>query len=175
MQSDNQSLIKKCILQDRRAQKALYDQYKDAMYTLMYRILGDTEEAGDALQESFIQVFKGLSSFRGESTIGTWIKTICVRTAYTRIRKSRAHVSLDQIPEGSLIDWGETPLDVEYVEQAIRMLPDGYRAIFVLIEIEGYSHKEVAELLGISAHTSRSQLSKAKKKLRALLSPLITI
>ncbi len=162
-------LVQSCLDNDRPAQRALYDKYKKAMYTLAYRISGDFETANDVLQDAFIKVFKNLGSFRGESTLGAWIKTIVVRTAYSYLRKENKYsVSVESIPADSQVDWGNH-LDAEYLEQAILSLPEGYRTVFVLIEVEGYTHREVAQLLGISEGTSKSQLFYSKKRLRELL------
>jgi RNA polymerase sigma factor (sigma-70 family) len=164
-------LLEGCIAGDRRAQKALYDRYKDAMYTLAYRITSDFEQAHDVLQEAFVAVFRGLPRFRRESTLGAWIKTIVVRTAYKKLRREPLMESLDESHTRELIDWGEH-LDAAYLEQAIQALPPGYRSVFVLIEIEGYAHKEVAELLGISVGTSKSQLYHAKRQLQRTINAL---
>ena len=164
-------LVQSCLKNDRLAQKNLYDKYKKAMYTLAYRITGDFEGANDVLQDAFVKVFRGLPAFRGDSTLGAWIKTIVVRTAYSYLRKDNLFFeSVDNIPPNSQVDWGHY-LDAEYLEKAILSLPEGYRTVFVLIEVEGYSHKEVAQLLGISEGTSKSQLFYSKKRLRELLKP----
>jgi RNA polymerase sigma-70 factor (ECF subfamily) len=165
-----QELVQSCLRNDRLAQKNLYDKYKKAMYTLAYRITGDYEMANDVLQDAFVKIFRGLPSFRGDSTLGAWIKTIVVRTAYSYLRKDQQFFeSIDNIPAEGYVDWGHH-LDVEYLEKAIRSLPDGYRTVFVLVEVEGFGHKEVAEMLGVSEGTSKSQLFYAKRKLREILS-----
>jgi RNA polymerase sigma factor (sigma-70 family) len=165
-------LIAACLAEKRPAQRALYDRYKKAMYTVAYRITNDFEEANDVLQEAFVKIFRNLGSFRQESTLGAWIKTIVVRTALSHIRRKKRIEPLEEHHMEDRIDWGHS-LDVEYLEQAIQALPDGYRAVFVLIEIEGYPHKEVADMLGISVGTSKSQLFYAKRKLREHLSHLM--
>jgi len=161
-------LIRMCLKQDRLAQKELYNRYKNAMYTTAYRMTGDFESANDVLQEAFVKVFRGLSSFRQESTLGAWIKTIVVRTALSKIKTQTNFEDLDQVDHTKWLDWGNS-LDTEYLERAIQDLPDGYRSVFVLIEIEGFSHQEVADFLNISIGTSKSQLFYAKKRLRASL------
>lgn len=171
VREDEQVLVQACLNQDRMAQKQLYDRYKDAMYTLIYRITNDFEMAHDVLQEAFLGVFRGLHNFRGESTLGAWIKTIVVRTAYKKIKKTPYMESLDHTHNKEVIDWGEY-LDAEYLEQAIQSLPPGYRSVFVLIEIEGYAHKEVAEILDISVGTSKSQLYYAKRQLQKKIKAL---
>jgi len=163
-------LIAACRRQERLAQKELYDRYSRAMYTAAYRITGDFELANDVLQEGFLKVFQKINIFRGESRIGAWIKVIVVRTALAKIKREP---TLDPLPPNfndQRIDWGTTRLDTDYLERAIQRLPEGYRSVFVLIEIEGYSHQEVADLLGFTVGTSKSQLFYAKKKLREYLS-----
>ena len=163
-------LVEACLQNDPRAQQRLYDKYKRAMFTLCYRIMGDRESAEDVLQEGFVKVFRALSSFRAESTLGAWIKTIIVRTAYGKLRSNKIFFEpLENLPATQVIDWGNY-LEAEYLEKAIMSLPDGYRSVFTLIEVEGYSHKEVAEMLHISTGTSKSQLYYAKRKLREILS-----
>lgn len=162
-------LIKACLANNSLAQKELYNRYKKAMYTLAYRVTGDFESANDVLQDAFLKIFKNLASFRGESTLGAWIKTIVVRTAYSKLRKNKIYFEdLDKVNVNKHVDWGDY-LAVEYLEKAIKSLPDGYRAVFTLIEVEGYSHKEVAAMLDISVGTSKSQLFYAKRKLREML------
>lgn len=163
-----QALIDGCLQNDRRAQRMLYEKYKDAMFTLAYRITNDFDLAADVLQEAFLGVFTGIKNFQQRSTIGAWIRIIVVRTAYKKIKKEPISIPLDQHPDEEMLDWG-THLDVEYLEQAIQSLPTGYRSVFVLIEIEGYAHKEVAALMNISVGTSKSQLHYAKKLLRKRL------
>jgi RNA polymerase sigma factor (sigma-70 family) len=168
MQNAQNQLIAQCLAHDRLAQRTLYDQYRRAMFTLAYRITGDFDAAAEVLQDAFLQVFKGLGNFRNESTLGAWIKTIVVRTAY---RHLKSRVVFEELPpqyNETQIDWGDF-LNIEYLEKAIQSLPVGFRTVFTLIEIEGFSHREVAEILGISEGTSKSQLFYAKKKLREIL------
>jgi RNA polymerase sigma factor (sigma-70 family) len=160
-------LITGCLLHDRIAQRLLYDRYKKAMYTLAYRITGDFDDANDVLQDSFIEVFKHLDQFRGESTLGAWIRQIIVRKSTKKKRLVIWENSDDYNAEG--IDWGESEINAAHLETAILSLPDGFRTIFVLAEIEGYLHREIAVMLGISEGTSKSQLFHAKRKLRAML------
>lgn len=165
-------LIQACLKNNRLAQKKLYERYNQAMYTLAYRITGDFDTANDVLQEAFLKVFQSLSKFRRESTLGAWIKTIVVRTALSKLRKKVFMEPLENHHSDNMIDWGHH-MDIEYLEKAILQLPEGYRAVFTLIEIEGYSHKEVAKLLGISVGTSKSQLFFAKKRLRTTIKELV--
>ena len=161
-------LIKGCQQKDRLAQKELYDKYKNAMFTLIYRITNDLKLSEEILQDAFMKVFKHINNFRGEASIGSWIKTIVTRTALEKVKQKIRFEPLEGQAYEEVIDWGHH-LDIDYLEQAIQSLPEGYRAVFVLIEIEGYAHKEVSMMLGISIGTSKSQLYHAKRKLKELL------
>ncbi len=163
-------LIQQCLANDRNAQRLLYERYKKGMYTLAYRIVGDFDTAAEVLQDALLQVFRHLADFQGKSTLGAWIKTIVVRTALGELRRRRVRFeSLEPQHETGSVDWGATARDTEYLERAIQALPEGYRAVFVLAEVEGFSHKEIGDLLGISEGTSKSQLFYAKKRLRETL------
>ncbi|MCP9770196.1 RNA polymerase sigma factor [Lacihabitans sp. LS3-19] len=161
-------LIDACILNNRFAQRTLYDSYKRAMYTLAYRLTGDFDDANDVLQDAFLDVFKNLGSFRKDATLGAWIKTIVARKAYQRFKKPKFLELKEDFEENELISWDEQ-MNSEYLEKAILALPEGFRTVFVMIEIEGFTHREVGELLGISEGTSKSQLFHAKKRLREML------
>jgi RNA polymerase sigma-70 factor (ECF subfamily) len=165
-------IVAGCINNDRRSQKELFDRYKDAMYTVAFRILRDEDMASDALQEGFIRVFGSLKNFEGRSTLGAWIKTIMVRSTLRLLDQRFETTGYEDEFADATIEWDEN-LTGEILDLAITELSPGYRSVFLLIEVEGYSHKEVAEMLGISEGTSKSQLSRAKKllqdKLRALM------
>jgi RNA polymerase sigma factor (sigma-70 family) len=162
-------IIEGCLKNDRVAQKALYDQYKIKMYTLAYRITNSSEDAGDVLQEGFLDVFRNLGSFKGDSKIGTWIHTIIARAALKKIRNRIIFEDISEIPENIILDWGEE-IDVQELDKAITELPDGYRSIFTLYEIEGFKHSEIAHMMDISISTSKTQLLKAKRMLGKKLS-----
>jgi RNA polymerase sigma factor (sigma-70 family) len=162
-------LISACLHHDRLAQRTLYDRYKRAMFTLAYRLTSDFDDANDVLQDAFLDVFRSLEKFRGESTIGAWIRAIVVRKAYKKLEKPKMWQLVEELPDESIIDFGNN-LDSEYLEKAILSLPEGFRIVFTMIEIEGYTHRETAEALGISEGTSKSQLFHAKKRLREVLS-----
>lgn len=138
------------------------------MYTLAYRITGNFEDAVDVIQEGFLQVFRNLSDFRGGARLGTWIHTIVAREAIRKIKSRIYFEDIDEADADALIDWGAN-IDIEYLEKAIAGLPEGYRAIFTLHEIEGFRHREIAELLSISENTSKSQLFKSKQLLKKKL------
>jgi RNA polymerase sigma factor (sigma-70 family) len=117
--------------------------------------------------DTTLEVFKHLDQFRGDAKLGAWIKQIVVRKS---VKKKRIlgwqHVEDE---EAGTVNWGEDEINVAHLETAIFALPDGFRSIFVLAEIEGYTHREIAEMLKISEGTSKSQLFYAKRKLRAML------
>ncbi|MCX6230244.1 MAG: RNA polymerase sigma factor [Bacteroidetes bacterium] len=168
MQVDEEVLIDGCLKDDRRIQKLLYDKYCKAMYTTAYRILKDYDDANDALQESFIKVFKNISQFKGESTLGAWIKMIVVRTTLKYLKEKRTFITLDDYTEDDVNIISDS-IDGMKLHHAILSLPEGYRTIFLLTEVEGYKHREVAEMLNISIETSKSQLCRAKKLLKEML------
>lgn len=169
MQTEHQ-LIADCLSGNRSAQRRLYDRYKKAMYTLAYRITGSFEEADDVLQDGFLDVFRHLGKFRGESTLGAWIRTIIVRKSLQHKDKIAFEPMPAQEGEPSA-DWNEMAVNVAHLEEAILSLPAGYRTVFILVEVEGYTHQEVAVMCGISEGTSKSQLFHAKKKLKKMLMP----
>jgi RNA polymerase sigma-70 factor (ECF subfamily) len=167
---EDKALVEKCIQGNRLAQKELYMRYCDAMFTLAYRITNSFEDADEVLQDTFLGVFTGLHSFKMESTLGAWIKTILVRTAMRKIKKRVSFEEItDQVGGTETSNLGHLKLDAEYLEKAIQSLSDGYRSIFVLIEVEGFSHKEVSEMLDVTVGTSKSQLFHAKKQLQKKL------
>jgi len=171
---DEIMLVKACLKHDRKAQKALYDRYKDAMYTISFRILGNFDDACDALQDGFIQVFRSLENFQAKSSLGAWVKTIVVRAAYKKLKPEIAFKEIEIYESAELFYWDDN-MTGEELEKAILKLSSGYRLVFTLIEIEGYSHVEVAKMLGISVGTSKSQLHYAKKQLQKQLAFLIEI
>ena len=164
-------LIDGCVRNERNAQRELYDRYKRAMYTLAYRLTNDFDDANDVLQDTFLEVFKNIIQFRRQSTIGAWIKAILIRKVYHKKQKVKYLEVVEELPPDALVeDWYNEKIDGEAIEKAIAALPEGFRTVFVLIEIEGYTHREVAEMLRISEGTSKSQLFYAKRKLREKLS-----
>ena len=164
----DKKIVEGCLRNDRISQKALYEKFKTQMYTLAYRITNNFEDANDVMQEGFVKVFNNLHSFKENSKLGTWIHTIIARTALNKIKNKIYFEDVETVADNSTIDWGAS-IDAEYLEQAILSLPDGYRAVFTLYEIEGFKHREIGEMLSISLNTSKSQLFKAKKMLQSKL------
>ena len=169
MTDADEQLLKGCLAQDRVWQRRLFEKYKNQMYSVVYRILNNEDHAHDALQEGFIAVFRNLAQFQKKSSLQTWIKTIMVRKALRKLTTEHRYESLDaESGHTNLIVWPDQ-LTGEALDQAIRALPPGCRAVFTLIEIEGYAHQETAAMLRISEGTSKSQLHHAKKLLRTML------
>ncbi len=169
---NEKALVKQCISQNRAAQRQLFLDYKDAMFTVLYRLLGNVEEAEEALQDGFIKIFNSISSFEGKSTIGAWMKTIFIREALQRLRKPDFLATEISSADDITVLTFDDSLTGEVLENAILTLEDGYRTIFLLVEVEGFKHKEVAKMLNISEGTSKSQLARAKTKLRKYLTDL---
>jgi RNA polymerase sigma-70 factor (ECF subfamily) len=167
---------------DSDAFAVIFDRHKTRVYSLCFRMTNNTAEAEDLAQEAFLQVFRKLATFRGDSAFSTWLYRITVNTVLMHFRrKSPQRVSLDEpqrnhenaetvrreygIKDGRL----ENSVSRVVLTRAISELPAGYRAIFLLHEVEGYQHREIADLLGCSVGTSKSQLHKAKLKIRDFL------
>jgi len=169
----HEELVMRCQQGDPVAFQSLYSLYSKAMYNVSYRITGREEDAEDVLQESFVSVFKNLRQYKGDSTFGAWLKRIVVNRSINVIRMRK----MELLPEDETFDIKEdepdeiyrAELTVERVREAIMALPDGYRSVLSLYLLEGYDHQEIAAILGISESTSKSQLNRAKAKLRQQL------
>ena len=166
---EQKDLIEACIKGDRVAQKNLYDTYAGRMYLICLRYTKSQQEAEDVLQESFIKVFKNLKNYRGESRLEYWIRRIVVNTALNSQRKKLYMYPMVDIEEmKNNYDPGKTlsNYSMEELLNMIRELPTGCQTVFNLFAIEGYGHKEIAEMLGISEGTSKSQFARARKLLQ---------
>ena len=167
------ALIERCRAGDQAAHHRLYKLYARAMYNVGYRIVRDEEEAQDVLQEAFVSAFRNLDSYRGDAAFGSWLKRIVVNKALNAVGRRK----FEPIPENENWDIAEPETEVSYrgeltldrVKQSIAQLPDGYRNVLTLYLIEGYDHQEIAEIMGFTESTSKSQLNRAKAKLRELL------
>ena len=170
----HRDLVEDCKLGKRQAQFELYRLYSRAMYNICLRMVKNELDAEDLLQNSFVDVFTKLGTFRFQSSVGAWIKRIVVNNCINFLKKRKLQIEElnDQIAEHPVTNESNdrSPLTVESVNQALYKLPDGYRVVFSLYCLEGYDHKEIAEILEISEATSKSQYSRAKKKLRELMS-----
>lgn len=170
-------LARRCRDGDAAAFEDLYRAHATRLYTLLLRMSGSRAEAEDLLQETFLQAHRKLHGFRGDSTLGTWLYRLAVNQCLDflrgrQARQARATASLDE--EGAAEPARPAPAIPQPVsqidlERAIARLPDGCRAAFVLHDVEGFEHHEVAALLGVSQGTSKSQVHRARLKLRAML------
>ncbi|MEM1321988.1 MAG: RNA polymerase sigma factor [Bacteroidota bacterium] len=169
----HRDIVEACKRGDRQAQFELYRLYSKAMYNVCLRMVRNELDAEDLLQNSFVDIFTKLNTFRFQSSIGAWIKRIVVNNCINFLKKKR--LIFDELnsqlaepveePQGD-----ESPIySVEAIKEAIYQLPDGYRVVFNLYSMEGYDHQEIADILSISVATSKSQYSRAKQKLRGLL------
>jgi RNA polymerase sigma-70 factor (ECF subfamily) len=166
---------------DAEAFSGLYGLHKRRVYSLCLRMTGNTAEAEDLTQEAFLQLYRKIATFRGESAFSTWLHRLAVNVVLMHLRKKGLpEISLDEALEpqhedGPKKDIGARDnvlagsIDRVNLERAIESLPPGYRIIFVLHDVEGYEHNEIAEMMGCSIGNSKSQLHKARMKLRDLL------
>jgi len=173
-QDVNRHVIDRCKSGENRAQYELYKLYSKAMFNVCMRITNDYAEAEDVLQEAFISAFKNLHTYKAEASFGSWLKKIVVNAAINAIRKRRAElVPIDERVADEIADEQGNEDDTEWqadkVRRAIQKLPDGYRVVLSLYLLEGYDHAEISEILAITASTSKSQYSRARKKLIELM------
>jgi RNA polymerase sigma-70 factor (ECF subfamily) len=170
-------LARRCRQGDAAAFEELYRAHAGRLYNLTYRMAGSTDEAEDLLQEVFLHAHRKLGSFRGESSIGTWLYRLAVNHCldFLRGRQARMTRSTDSLDEegaeepAAVMPRVPTAVSRLDLERAIARLPDGCRAAFILHDVEGFEHNEVAGMLGVSEGTSKSQVHKARLKLRAML------
>jgi RNA polymerase sigma-70 factor (ECF subfamily) len=173
-------LVKRAQCGDADAFASLFHAHKAKVYSVCLRMTNNTAEAEDLTQDAFLQVFRKLATFRGDSALSTWLYRIAVNTVLMHFRKKALRqVSLDEPYSqdakvvrreyGSRDDRLTGCVDRIALARAIKELPDGYRTIFLLHEVEGYEHQEIAELLDCSVGNSKSQLHKAKLRIRELL------
>ena len=166
---------------DAAAFEVLYGLHKRRVYSLCLRMTGNTAEAEDLTQEAFLQLYRKIATFRGESAFSTWLHRLSVNVVLMHLRKKGLpEVSLEeslepQQEDGPRRDFGARDdvlagsIDRLHLQRAVEGLPPGYRVIFVLHDVEGYEHNEIAEIMGCSIGNSKSQLHKARMKLRDLL------
>ncbi len=167
---------------DAEAFQALYDRHKRRVYSLCLRMTANTAEAEDLAQEAFLQLYRKIGTFRGESAFSTWLHRLSVNVVLMHLRKkSLPVVSLEETTQGGgeedtpKKDFGADDvalagsIDRLQLQRAVDSLPPGYRTIFVLHDVEGYEHNEIAGIVGCSIGNSKSQLHKARMKLRDLL------
>ncbi len=176
--SDEMALVERCRRGDLMAFEEVYRTHAGRLYSLTCRMLGNPADAEDLLQEIFLAAHRKLETFRGESALGTWLYRLATNLCldHLRSRAGRANQVTDALDDEraiptvgrrGLADQSVTKMDLE---RALARLPEGCRAAFILHDVEGLEHREVAEVLGIAEGTSKSQVHKARLRLRALLS-----
>ena len=171
---------------DAGAFERLYQLHNRRVYSLCLRMVNNTAEAEDLTQEAFLQLFRKISTFRGESAFSTWLHRLSVNVVLMKLRrKSGTETSLEQVTEpdeesGSpRRDFGgpdirlSGSIDRVNLQRAVDQLPPGYKAVFVLHDVQGYEHNEIAEIMGCSIGNSKSQLHKARMRLRGLLHEVV--
>jgi len=167
--------LAQAILQDgdERAFRELYRRHTPRLYLLVLRLLGYSEmDAEDVVQETWVRAIRELAGFRWESALGTWLSAIGCNVARDQLRKLKRRDEREQSP--GIDSWValQPPEQVD-LEQAIRRLPEGYRTVLVMHDLEGFTHEEIGTALGIAPGTSKSQLFGARRSLRALLNPVV--
>lgn len=172
---ETSSLIKQCLEGNGAAQYSLYERYSNAMYSIAVQMLGNNQDAEDALQEAFVKVFQNLDKFDGRATFGAWMKRITINLCLNKLRKKKLQwLDLDfDVPES--IGKDEPAIDPRELNAAIEKLPSGCRTVFTLKALEGYKHEEIAEALNISLSTSKSQFVRAKNLLNLSLKNIVRL
>ncbi|MDR2496348.1 MAG: sigma-70 family RNA polymerase sigma factor [Tannerellaceae bacterium] len=174
---NEQQLIDGCKRNDRLAQKELYDKYSRKMMGVCLRYVSDRETARDILQEGFVKLFTNVDSYLQEGPFEAWMRKVFVNSALEYLRKMdilKEAISLDQAPEASSSFHSVlTELSAQELLAMVQELPAGFRTVFNLFAIEGYSHKEIGEMLGITESTSRSQYTRARQLLQKKIGKLL--
>lgn len=174
MKMTDEQLVKKCRERDALAQKQLFDLYSKKMMGVCLRYTKDIDEAQDVLQMGFIKIFEKLHLYNHQGSLEGWIRRVIVNTALDNVRKNKKfyeNVEMDKV-EYHLSDVEESGLDslkAQDLLKIIQEMPNGFRTVFNLYAIEGYSHKEIAETLNISINTSKSQYSRARTYLQKII------
>lgn len=168
-------LVERCRQGDPRSYNELYQKYSRAMYNTSLRIMNNSGDAEDVLQESFCDAFAALGSFAYKSTFGAWLKRIVINKSINALRKRKMTIidmektAVGYLPEDDMYDETELQFKVEEIKKAVKELPNGYRTVLTLHLFEGYDQEEIAEILQVSHVTVRTQYMRAKQKLLQLL------
>ena len=174
MKIDDEQLVKKCLEKDPLAQKQLFDSFSRKMMGVCLRYSQSQEEAQDVLQMGFIKVFEKLHMYSSDGSLEGWIRKVIVNTALDNIRKNKKfndNIELDKV-DFQLDNKSETGLEALSAKDLLKIIqemPPGFRTVFNLYAIEGYSHKEIAEQLGVTVSTSKSQYSRARVYLQKII------
>jgi RNA polymerase sigma-70 factor, ECF subfamily len=170
---DDRELIGRVLAGDARAERELYDAHVDRVFRLVYRMVGDSHRAQDYTQEAFIRGFRRLADFRGESALSTWLCSIAISVTLNGLRSLKRarerEVGLEDVPAIGVRPVEADPDLKVRMRRAIDGLPEGYRTVFVMHDVEGYTHEEIATTLGVQPGTSKAQLFRARARLREAL------
>jgi RNA polymerase sigma-70 factor (ECF subfamily) len=170
---NERELIAAAVAGEVTAQRMLYDQHVDRVYRLAFRLAGEDDLARDFTQETFIRAFQRLKDFRSDSSFGTWIHTIAMSVSLNGLRKVKRfrtrEAPMDDAMTIGVASRRAEPDLKERLRQAIDALPEGYRTVFVMHDVEGYTHEEIGAALGVQSGTSKAQLFRARAKLREAL------
>jgi RNA polymerase sigma factor (sigma-70 family) len=167
-------LVERCKQGDTSGYEILYHRYAKAMYNTSLRIVNNTADAEDVLQEAFLDAFRSLHDFHYRSTFGAWLKKIVINKSINVLRKRKMDLvdiegtEIHGLPQEEPLDEQSLQYKVEEVKKTIRKLPDGYRTVLSLYLLEGYDHEEISQIMGISHNTVRTQYVRAKQKLLQL-------
>jgi RNA polymerase sigma-70 factor (ECF subfamily) len=177
MELDHQ-LVQRAIAGDERAMRLLWSRHSPHIDAVVRRLVGDPDLAADIAQDVWIQIFRALPGYRGDSQFGTWAHRIAVNRTLNALRKVRrlAKIEVDIEDDSASVDQdGERTLLAQTIEEATRKLSPGAREVFLLHDVQGYTHEEIAKELGITSGGSKSQLFKARAKLRKLLAHVVDV
>jgi len=170
---DERQLVARVLQGDALAERELYDAHVDRVFRLIFRLSGDPELAQECAQETFIRAFDRLGTFRGDSALGTWLHSIAVSVTLNAIRRVRRQDSretdLEETTSSTDGFRAAEPDLKERLTSAVNALPEGYRTVFIMHDVEGYTHEEIGTALHISSGTSKAQLFRARGKLRRAL------
>lgn len=177
--TDDLPTVRQAMAGDERAMRALWMRYAPYVDAVVRRLVGDADTAADVAQEVWLQIFRALPSWRGESQFSTWAHRIAVNRTLNALRRMKRleglHAPLEE--ESAATEAADAPVErsmlAATIDEAVQRLPAGARAVFVLHDVEGFTHEEIAEQLGISIGGSKSQLFKARARLRRWLAPLL--
>ncbi|MGD2135142.1 MAG: RNA polymerase sigma factor [Gemmatimonadales bacterium] len=170
---DDRQLVAGIRAGEARAERAFYDRHVDAVYRLAYRMTGEEDLAREFTQDAFVRAFDRIDQFRGEAALGTWLRSIATTVVLNGLRKvkrfRRREVALETAGQVGERRRRAEPDLKERLTEAIDELPDKYRMVFVMHDIEGYTHEEIGDMLGMPSGTSKAQLSRARARLREAL------
>jgi len=170
----DKEILEGCIKGRSSAQQRLFDSYSRMLLGVCRRYATNLEEAEDILQEGFVKIFLNIKEFKGDGLLVAWMRRIMINTAityYHKMRKHRYHDDLEEVRESKFEDhpWEDADFTREELYDVIQRMPDGYRMVFNLYAVEGYKHREIAEIMNIDENTSKSQYSRARRWLQERL------